>query len=262
MGSLNGLRLRAHQPNFGIDANRYFAAITTPSLSCRVVINTHMVALANAGIIRQLDALYYHLMPTKAQAIVNAVNPGTFNLTESGSVIHTAGVGDAGDGVSAYYQTGLARNSGATKFTQNSAMLLQYYPNAGQITSGFPIGSSTAAVCRMTPRTSGDVISVRINDTLSLTFANTNANGTTAIVRTTSTARAIIQNGVSVASDSRISANVAADTIQIFNDGGAFSNGQVALTMIGNGSWSIAQHAAVHAANALLASQAATACLN
>lgn len=257
--TVNLLKLRAHKPNFGIDANRYFAALPAiPSIDCRVVINTHMVALANAGIITQLDALYYHLMPTKPMALVNAVNPGTFSLVETPTVTHTAGIGD--QGANGLYNTGLARNAAGIKFQRTSAMILQYVVNSGQ-TAPFSLGTTSSGQARLVSRNASDQISGRINDTASLSIANTNGNGTVSYNRSATGARQVYWNGAAVASDTQASVAVGSDVFTIFSDNGAQNTNQVAITAIG-ASLTATQQAAFHAANVLLVAQAATACLN
>src|SRR6266550_1151032 len=53
-----------------------------------------------------LDALYFFVNASAANARVNVINPGTYNLTEHGTCTFTANVGMQGDGSTCYEDTG------------------------------------------------------------------------------------------------------------------------------------------------------------
>lgn len=91
---------------YDADAQAVIDAYTsTPDSPHQDAINALVVALKSAGIWSKLDVLYIHATSEETGALVNWINPGTYDATNHGATF-TADSGFTGDGSSAYIDTG------------------------------------------------------------------------------------------------------------------------------------------------------------
>jgi hypothetical protein len=101
----------------------YLAALTSPTLTEEQAFDTAICGLVSDGNFSILDGLYFYANTSAANARVNVISPGTFNLTTHGTCTFTADQGFTGDGSSCYQDTGYNTSSSGTNFARNSNSL-------------------------------------------------------------------------------------------------------------------------------------------
>lgn len=80
----------------------YIAALTSPTATEKSAFDYAICHMVTHGTFALLDGLYIHANTSAANARINAINPGTYNLTGHGSCTFTADQGFTGDGSSCY----------------------------------------------------------------------------------------------------------------------------------------------------------------
>jgi hypothetical protein len=140
----------------------YFSVATATLLS----------TLDSAGLLSRIDALYDLGQPTEAESLVNLVNPGTYDLTKTGTVTFTPNIGAISDGSTGYLDCGFAPAT-ASNFTQNSASLALFLdtPSTSQ---RFVLGLNGSDRVRLGYFDVASGISARLNNNVSI---NTSASG-------------------------------------------------------------------------------------
>lgn len=107
----------------------YLAAMTTqPSAQITKAIDNFVRGIVDDGLWSKFDALYIFKMHDAQAARINLAQPGTHDLSTSGSPVFTAGAGYAG-AVSGYLQTS-ANISTFSNFSQDNAHIGGYIESA------------------------------------------------------------------------------------------------------------------------------------
>lgn len=220
-------------PFVNAEAAAYVAAMTTkPNRARKAVIDTFFTDLKSAVSLSKFDAFYLFAAHTSQAALLNAINPGTYNGTATSSPTFTADAGYTGNGTSAYIDTG-AQIDSLSAFAQNSAHLGVYeLTNIGD-GSDLAIGDSTSDEVRINTRNGVDLIVARVNQTTSQTESNTSSIGHFVANRSGASATQIYKNGSSLGSDTQSSAALNAENIYILSAAGTFSNRQIAVAHFG-----------------------------
>lgn len=173
----------------------------------------------------KFDAIYDLGAPTEAQALVNLINPGTFNLTKVGTVTHQPGIGMNSDGSTGYLDCNFSPTT-ATKFTQNSASVHLFETGAPSIRHVFGLAASDH-VRLGALSTSG--LSGRINGTNTLINSSYSTDAKSyslsSVVRDTATTATVYLDGaVGSAETGNSSSAPRTDNFNIFR-----SNGEIAI---------------------------------
>lgn len=143
-------------------ASALFARFTTPPTAARKTqINAAIVALKNAGIWPLLDALYLTAAADSQAATCNWV-ANAYNLTASGAPVFTADRGYAGNGTTAYLDSGFNPASSGGKYVQNSASLFAYQRGAANDAASIIAISDAGTTASLLPNYFGDFLG-RIN---------------------------------------------------------------------------------------------------
>jgi len=121
-------------PSFDASAQAYMDALVAAGASLNSTqqnaINALVVALKAAGVWNSMTAVYPLVGGTAASHAVNALSPGTYNITWSGAITHDAN-GALGDGSSGYGDTGIAPAGVAELNASNVSM--GFYCNLGNL---------------------------------------------------------------------------------------------------------------------------------
>jgi hypothetical protein len=117
-----GRRPIASGGSFRPDADAYFTAAGITDAGAKTLINQFFEDLDNSGILSGIDAMWLLANQSEPAARVNLVDPGTFDLTPSGTIVFTQWMGAKSDGTS-YYETGYNPSVNATNYTLHSASL-------------------------------------------------------------------------------------------------------------------------------------------
>lgn len=109
----------------------YNSFFTPPSLSIANAQNTMWCALVDAGIVAKLDLFYLFAQETNSnkEALVNWVNPGTYDATAYDHPAFTSLEGLAGDLSSAYIDTNWKPKTDGVNYTLNDASFGVYQRN-------------------------------------------------------------------------------------------------------------------------------------
>jgi hypothetical protein len=102
-------------------ANTYIAALTAPTTPEKNAYTAAICGMVADGTFALLDGLYIEANTSAANARVNAVNPGTFNLVGHGSCTFTADQGFTGDGTTCYNDPVFVPSTAGGHMTLNSA---------------------------------------------------------------------------------------------------------------------------------------------
>lgn len=141
-----------------------FAAFTTPPSTARkALIDACVVSLKTAGVWAKGDKLGVEAAADAQAALINWINPGTFDSVAVNSPAFAADRGYTSDGVSAYVDTNFNPATAAGKFVRNSACFgiwSRTSTAAPGATAGFYDGSFGVTLL---PRFAGDITEVRIN---------------------------------------------------------------------------------------------------
>lgn len=151
-------------------ANAYIAAMSVaPDATRRGHINTLFASLRSSGVLSKLSHLYLLAAHDAQAARLNAVNPGTNNLTAFNSPTFTVDRGYQGDGSTSYLESGYTFPAGQ----QNDAHIGLYSRTSAQ-DAGNPIGNLTSF---LNPRNASDIAQHRLNGTGAANVASTDGSG-------------------------------------------------------------------------------------
>jgi hypothetical protein len=114
--SFNGIVININCPQ----GATYIAALTSPTPTEQTAFKTAICSMVAHGTFALLDALYIEANTSAANAKVNAVNPGTFNLVQTGSLTFTADQGFTGDGSTGFLDTGFTPSTAGGHMALNS----------------------------------------------------------------------------------------------------------------------------------------------
>lgn len=169
-------------PSYSAEALAIFAAFSTPPDATRKgLIDTCVVSLKNAGVWAKLDVLYMFAAADSQAAKINWKNPGTFDGTEiSGPITFTADQGFTFNGSSNYISSGFVPSSaGGTYALNNASMGGRSLSSLAASTKNRIVGNVAGTSSRsvLTPRNTGDIGNVLINDTGGSNWGNATTLG-------------------------------------------------------------------------------------
>lgn len=195
------------------------------------------------GDFAKLDALWIMATQDATTAVLNLVST-SFPLTLVNSPTFTADRGYAGNGTSSYINSTFAPSAG-TQYTLNSACYGVYNRAANAAMGPGLMGGfgGTLTDFNQIQSDSGSDIFMRINEDTSASASFSNGSGNAGFIvgrRTTSSATAVFQDGVSRGTASGTSTSLATRTLFIGAgnfDGGPykFSTNQFAAAIVGSG---------------------------
>jgi hypothetical protein len=134
----------------------------------KVVIDTFIRALVAAGVWDLLDVLHVYAAHTEQAALLNWVDPGTFDATHNGATF-AADEGFTGDGVNDFINTNFNPTAAAGNFSLNSAHLSVRSLTDVAAGDTYLAGGNETTNPRLRPNTNGTNWGVGINTTVELT---------------------------------------------------------------------------------------------
>ncbi|MER8602802.1 hypothetical protein NKH48_03270 [Mesorhizobium sp. M1233] len=200
--------------NFSAEAQALFARFTTPPTSARkTAINNLIVSLKAAGVWAKLDAFYVLAAADAQAARLNWKPAPAFNLSVVGSPTFTADRGYAGNGTTAYLDTGFDPAVAAGNYSQNSAHL---------------------AVWNNTSRVQNSTVALGVRNNAQTEFAALLPfTGTTTLARLNSAVGGTPANNASSLGHF-IANRSASNAVQIYKDGAAIgSNASASVSLLG-----------------------------
>lgn len=222
------------QPLLHPYTQRYIGAMTVkPTARIAKVIDNFVRGLVADSLWTKFDALYIFKMHDAQAARINLVNPGTHNLSVSGSPVFTAGAGYAG-AASGYLQTS-ANISTFSNFSQNSAHIGGYIESA-QFANTSVIGSEVENI-EIRLSTSGIFTYFAINttgDAISRTIAG--LTGHSVASRLNSSQAFFVRNGALVGGVvSNTSVAVGANPFKVCGGVSGNNTSQFSFAHVGSG---------------------------
>lgn len=209
------------------EARAAFAAMTVqPSDALKVLYNTAIMGLKAAGTWAKRDLIYLLNVETAQAARVNLKTPGTYDLTATGGPTFTAKVGYAGNGTTAYLDTGFNPATAGGQFIRDSANLtagsLKLGTDAGLLIAQIVLGSSSYIYPRFTDSTTY----ARANSSAAVELASvTDGRAVWSINRSGASAAQLYKDGVSVGTGADASVALASSNVALFRSGTAYFNG-------------------------------------
>ena len=218
----------ATEIRYSTQALTLFTAMTTkPSPGRKQLIDTCITALVDGTVWSKLDALYVFAAPNAQAALLNWVNPGTFDCTAVNSPTFTADKGYTGDGVSMSLSTGFNPSTAGGLYQQFDATLFTWENNPQKINgaiAGYPISAEVYYYARFTD----DLIYVRIQDTAGTSFASSNGQGLLSGSRRANNEAEFYKNGVSLGTNVTLTTEALINEILMFLNGDTkFHPGQI-----------------------------------
>lgn len=138
------------------------ASPVRPSLTRVGIIDDYFTGLKTAGLWAKLDWLYLGAEFNQGLSLINAVNPGTADLTRVSSPIFVPGQGWKSDG-SGYLTAGATPYAIGSNYTQDSAHVGVY--NIGNTVAALATaGTVSVGSMYLIPQHTGNVVRFRIND--------------------------------------------------------------------------------------------------
>lgn len=255
------------RPSFEPEALALFARMSSaPTAERAALMNALIRSLKTGGVWAKLDALYVMAAADAQAARLNWVGD-TYNLSTVNSPTFTADRGYAGNGSSAYLETGFNPFSAVgAKYTRDSAHLA-LWDRTDRAASGTSIEiglfSGTAFQSHINTRFTGDTFLGRVNQAVSgqMSAAVTSSSGFHVASRTGASAQAFYKNGSLLSSNATASVSLASanDSYPILAGktvgSAAFANSadQLAAVSIGGGLTSGEQSTFYAAINTYLA---------
>lgn len=188
----------------------------------KAIDDTLIGALKATSLFQISDLLYFAPSTTmEAQSLLDWTTPGTNTLIPTASPTYIAGQGWKGDGVGAYYDTGLAANAAGLNFKQDDAsMSWAAFDNVQRIAD---VGAASSAMASGVGRTSSDLMAGRLASSSQKTTANANGQGMFCISKTDATHYTFYINGVPAAVVASGSTALTANNFTILRVSGAFA---------------------------------------
>lgn len=203
--------------------------------------DTLICGLNTDGVLAKLDALYIFAAPDATTARLNLVQ-NAFNASEVGSVTFSQYHGFTGNGSTGYEDTGFNPFLAAGHFSQNNGMIGAYVLSSRTTSQAWrEIGAEGVNFSFLVPTLSGN-FTYGVNTVTPANPVNSNAQGSWAAFRTSSSAITLYKNGVQFdAQAANTSGSVDNDNIFVLASdlgGGApggFSQDQLSSAIIGGG---------------------------
>lgn len=227
--------------SYTAEAEALFARMSVaPDNTRKGLINTAILSLlagavSGSNIWAKLDALYLIAAHDSQAGRLNWKGT-SYTLTMSGGMgtgDFTTDRGFTGDAVAKWLDTGLADNTAAINWSQDSACF-GCWVNQDNATVNSSMGAASSANLRILPKDAGTTGSVRLHKGTSLSVAGqTTRLGFCAANRSTSTASQFYRGGVSIGTSATVSTAPAATNISILRASSTYSNDRVAAAVIG-----------------------------
>ncbi len=164
--------------------------------------NTMVSDLVDAGYWARMEYFHFEANHSNSdgEADVNWLNPGTFDLVETGggSLTYTVDNGYLGDGTN-YLNTQFNPTSDAVHMSINNSTLGFYFQHDPNPDGGHGVNDGTSYLA-IWPDTYG-TLSARINAAGQITVANTNASGMFIFTRRGANNAEVYRNGSSIVED-------------------------------------------------------------
>lgn len=206
-------------------ATTYLAAQSGLSGTQTSAYTAAICGLVTDGNFSLLDGLYFFANASAANAEVNVVNPGTFNLTPvSTPCSFTANSGFTGDGT-CYFTSGFTPNSSGGSFASLGACILNSRTMSGNLVPLGTTNSIMTSYAYLSPLQSG-AFQFEISGFTFPTAASSNAQGSWAAVRTSGTVSPYLNGSIigSPVTDPVVSLSDEPIFVMAYNNGGPASN--------------------------------------
>lgn len=218
-------------------ANLVFQSFTTPPTAARKsAINALIADLISAGVWTLIDIFYIIAAADSQAARINWKTPGTYTLSiGAGSPTFAADRGYTGDGTASYLSTGFDPSVNGVNYVLNTAFI-GAWARAQQAASTNLVGRLGATQAMgINARSVTNNCAVQLNGAATtLSVAMSTAIGFTVAERSSSSARAIYKNGLSVATDAQAASGPTTSAIILLaNNGTSFSTNEIAAFAAG-----------------------------
>lgn len=223
-------------PSACSQATAFLAAIPAQSANYTNAFANFICGRVTSGVWAKLDAFYFLKAHESATALINAVQPGTFNATVTGSPTFTADVGYTGvASTSAYLDTGInGASSPGIKFTQNSASLCGSISVGPKTVTQSLIGQGSTPTGYIEPYFTDTNTYWRINSgSDKVLAAPSSLLGSWIATRVDSTHGTLYQNGSSISTDAGASITPASTNFRILIGGADPSSATLTTACVG-----------------------------
>jgi hypothetical protein len=222
-----------------------------PDGARKVVIDTLVKTLVSAGVWNALDAFYVFAAHSRAPALINWKNPGTFNAAEiNGLITFTTDRGFTPNGATSYVDSGFNPSTAPSpNFVQDSAHIGAWVLTSRAGADKVVMGQSNSGN-NVYPMFTDDKFYPRVNDNSEAEgFTVAGSSGLFVANRSSSTARQGYRNAASIGTfASNTSKAVVSEAFRVGAGGNKFSDDQLALATIGGSLDAAAQTALYNAA--------------
>lgn len=234
--------------NYHADAEAVWEAMTSPPTDARRGhIDTLIKALDAGGVWPKLDLMYVPAAHDAQAGRINWRDPGTFDLTESGTLTHLADRHYVGNGVNGHLPTGFTPSTHAQHMAQNSAMLAVWVRNDVSSASQYEIGGTTSGGSYVNARSGANAVGKINGGAVSRALGTATSVGFTAVDRADSANLRFYKNGVLLGSNADASTALMSVPLVLLRHSGAYSTRQLSVALVG-ASLTDGEHAAAAAA--------------
>lgn len=216
------------------EALAWFAAMTVqPDDARKALLAAFMDGLYADGVMAKLDVLYLLIGHDDQATRLNLVSPGTYTLSKVNSPLFTTDGGWKDNAGAGYLDSGFnPTTAGSPKFVLNNASMgVACLDNVASTIAS--VGQNASA--RVTPRSSGSTVSVRLNSASAVTgTATATSVGVSAGERSNGTTAEVFRGGSQLSSTANTSSAVQNATFKVLtNDGASFANRTISLAWMG-----------------------------
>jgi len=206
----NGKALTYTAPSYCDEYQAIYDAYTTkPSDAVADIDNTMVAGLVSDGVWVKLDIAYLYAAHTNddGEALINIINPGTFDATAYLAPTFTAYQGFLGNGTTQYINTGgWVPSVNGMNFTQNSASQIIYVrTNINSTGQHGTTANDDGRDLRIIPKFSTNNAYIRTNDATSVSDANTDGSGMFVNTRTAAAVNKLYRNKVVIIDETSVS---------------------------------------------------------
>jgi hypothetical protein len=214
-------------------ATTLFGSMTPqPDNARKVVIDTFIRALVSGGIWGSLDALYVFAAHDEQAALLNWVNPGTFDATAVNAPTFTTDRGFTGNGTDSEINSGFNLSTDGTNYVLDSATVFARALN--NLAAGVsPLWGTNSGdhYGNGFPRFSGDITVFNCNTSggaSNIEVASSDGRGFWSVTRSASDAQALYLDGSGIGTGSQASATLPNATLRGLRSATTFGAFQIA----------------------------------
>ena len=217
----------------------YNAFGTKPTDEYAGYMDTMVSDLVSGGYWDRMDLFYVFANNIEANALINWVNPGTFDADNVSSTSFTAYEGFTGDGSEDYISTNYNPSSDNTNYTLDNATVGIYLPisQAEQSKYVFLATDGTNLLGLIPRQTAGNYVAF-INSSLSMggTFAASEGSGLWILTRTASNVCVLYRDNTLIEQESDASSSLPNAELGVLgNIGATYTTHQVSIFFVMNG---------------------------